>query len=1082
MKVLLQFKLCKKDKSFLFWSCVLCTYVKDEQGKFFEYINDKKIFKDPKIDDFEDYSLKIIYKQYEGSIPGPEKYIKLPREYFVAADETSKTGSPFKNAAANIITYYREGNFLDEFKKFCNLSSDYELNHLQYKIIECISKFFGIDILKNGSLPGALSIYERLKVFNVDGNYNRELDKRCITITSDENIENAFVEIEIQDKIQIESQYINKILWNQTKPYTNAFKLEFPEELEDFSNFRIAIIRQEKDKNILEKIYEETFHLVRGISFGFNVEDGGRLLSNRYANKKIERLSFYDTMNTYIGKKQGFYYIERKYNKFLYGENKLYLESKYFDNTSKGSSQFQVWMTSTLHGASEIIIADPYFDNAAWKDFLVCRETRPKLIIVTTNPNARNEKNKEEAKGLLQSIYADSPENKVYYASKMHDRYLFMTKYGNKTLYSLSNSWNGTVNNYSIYIQEVPFPAALQVLDEINDFIADNNLQKYEEGKNLQKKSMKARFCMRMKALKSYLEKCWKSCKKNSYKNKSIDKLVRKLLENQLENCKRKKYMIENKESFSSYKEKPVESIKQALIYDFEPCIYKELSLDECLANSLFEKFRENPHEVIRTIEKHEKQICKLLNENEKQGYEFHKKEGNEYCVSELIVRAFLINMVQKECLEKIIPEEIINLLKLTEDYCYIRLFFAIQVMRRHIPYGEAQINFNSFAEILESINLKSEELALVFAEYYKCLQNMRKQSNNVEQLKNDVIDHVVHNTKTEDIPYFTYYAFINAIELRKDILDKFSDKLKNMPEATHLFESTLLLASLQTNHKMQEKVAKIIKESGSIMSMLKLESKEEESDVDIYRFIYVLSYLGVTLSKYLKTDLKHLKSILHSLSVDSTIIFQLNKYPKNITISYYNILLVLHVVYHLKSGEEEVFQLIDWYLPALFSTVPNDHYGLALRVADVYCRLTDDSKKQELIKIVNYIPLKAFICATIAKQEPSYLKLYEKYISTCLIKENKENNVLSNLIYLAIALCIQSAKSDECYKTDLLCYIKKIREKIKGAVIECIFNIVNIGLEYAENANTESKKKFLDSMEKNGFYPFIASILSEEK
>ena len=72
----------------------------------------------------------------------------------------------------------------------------------------------------------------------------------------------------------------------------------------------------------------------------------------------------------------------------------------------------------------------------------------------------------------------------------MHDRFLIIDNGKETSYYSMSNSWNGSVNNYSIFIQEINLSDSLKLKDCYANCFADQYLQKKElkKEKNIIKK------------------------------------------------------------------------------------------------------------------------------------------------------------------------------------------------------------------------------------------------------------------------------------------------------------------------------------------------------------------------------------------------------------------------------------------------------------------------------------------------------------------------------------------------------------------------------------------------------------------
>jgi len=261
MKILLEFYLIKKNKieennddKFLFWSCVLDTSIEKVD---FNHLN---IENEHKIEDFKSIFLRMKYNEYSEITINDiiNKYQKRP-VYFIATDKTFMTGSPYKHSSSLVETYYQDTiEFVQQLKEFCDFNSDYKLNLLQQNILKLINNLIGIDILKNESTAGALSIYNKLPAFIVGGNFNLAKGKRYITIYS---IDDLFAYQDIT--VQIEITDNDKILYNTLQSLSSNFKHEFPDHLEDFSQLHVFVLGKRKGETIVSKIYEEKFHLIQ---------------------------------------------------------------------------------------------------------------------------------------------------------------------------------------------------------------------------------------------------------------------------------------------------------------------------------------------------------------------------------------------------------------------------------------------------------------------------------------------------------------------------------------------------------------------------------------------------------------------------------------------------------------------------------------------------------------------------------------------------------------------------------------------------------------------------------------------------
>ena len=366
MSVLLQFFIINKqnDNRFLFWSCVLDPSLDISKFKL-DYL-DTSLY----IDDFSNFVLKIEHKIFTQEIIDSDYkgYVKDRSEIFLTVDATMQRGSPYSQACSMMKTYYQvPADFISSLKQFCDIQSDYHFTKFQLQIISTIKIELGIDIIKNESLPGCLSVYRRMPGFSVDGNYNALNGKtRYMTITPTENNanENALIEIEIIDK--------EKILLKRLCKYISDFRFEFSStaELEHFSEFRVSVYSFDNSIESYSKIFEEHFYLVRSINFSSSIGGSNyKIGRNRYLNKLMDKISIMDhhPFSSTLGGKNWVDW-EEEYKNVLYGKELNYLESKFFDKVT-GRENFLKWARKVISRGRRITIVDPFFDKEGLQDF-----------------------------------------------------------------------------------------------------------------------------------------------------------------------------------------------------------------------------------------------------------------------------------------------------------------------------------------------------------------------------------------------------------------------------------------------------------------------------------------------------------------------------------------------------------------------------------------------------------------------------------------------------------------------------------------------------------------------------------------
>jgi hypothetical protein len=120
-----------------------------------------------------------------------------------------------------------------------------------------------------------------------------------------------------------------------------------------------------------------------------------------------------------------------------------------FFNRETGRKFFLEWARKTISRGRRVTIVDPYFDEKGLQDFDACIDTQLKVRILMLDPQNLD----DDTNALLNLIYAALPEAEIYIVDNIHDRYLVVEEDERTFVYSLSNSWNGTVKNYSLFVQ-----------------------------------------------------------------------------------------------------------------------------------------------------------------------------------------------------------------------------------------------------------------------------------------------------------------------------------------------------------------------------------------------------------------------------------------------------------------------------------------------------------------------------------------------------------------------------------------------------------------------------------------------------
>ncbi|GHV92513.1 hypothetical protein AGMMS50268_30160 [Spirochaetia bacterium] len=1127
MMILLEFNIFKKSQpdapSSLFWSCALEADITKADVDF-DYLNRNNY----DIEGDAEFKLHITYKEFTPQIISQDykDYIKRPR-YFIASDKTWLTGSPYSHSSSYIETYYQDAiEFIAKLKNKLEIDSDYKTNQLQLRIIETIKKYIGIDILKNESIIGALSIYTRLAAFHVGGNFNIDRGERYITtylLDSDKNISDAFINIDIIDD--------NKVLYNVHCKFFNNQKYKLPslDNLEQFSQIRISIFDikkgetdvQSENDAIYHKIYEETFHLIRSFNIGMSVGGGhSKIVRNRFVHKLTDKIGVSDHISNISNKSnKDFFDLEYDYKMQLLGTKKEFLDSKYFRNDDKGKGLFLSFIRSVLATAKDVTVIDAYFDNFALDDILACSNTRFNLIIITTDPKKNKRKN---AKNLVANIHNIFPECKVYFTDKIHDRYLYIKNQDGEKLYSLSNSWNGLVNHYSLYIQEVPLEISLQIYEEISCHTSEENIQqgklKTEKKrrravKNQRKYTLKyadelSETILTMPptvdvnifiktAVEYFTVHYFRNINKGNicteiiqciryFEEPKIDYIIENLiimmLKDQRHQFEEKSTFIDGK-SFSWY-DTPQKCYRRLANGPSWGQRSHQLSLDYGMSELLGLFFQIYPIKVIEILQEQEKKICvmALLVKKYKAPYVYH--------VSENIISSFLCDLYPAK---GILSEKAQIFISKCNQYNYIRFFFALILIDKLIFDCEKnQLTFSGLIDSFQLINLNDKEKAIILGSAFNRISLQQRVTDFQNDIKEKIENFILQNCNGINISIYAYYAFINSYDVSFGKLYRFCFNLReiNKNNEAEVLEKLLLLDSLRINQSLQLRIAKIIQADISLLNETfqsgdDLVEEKEFAETDIRKYIPALPYLGGVLAEYInkcKTD--EFDAITNSLNIDKNIIFNI-KYPSQLSLFYFDLLFLLYSIVDIPNnnpGKIKILSLTKWYLPVCIKNVPNDFHGLALKIVSIYTIFIDDIEKKQLNKQVNYLPMNGLILSTINNQKSDFIVTYNKVIVNTDIDDYNKSIVVENLLTIGIALCIRC--SENCNKdlaNEIINVISSIYNKIEPILTESVKPILPSGLLFARSPNKQSKNEFIKTMENKYFPPQVCCLLEEK-
>jgi hypothetical protein len=553
-----------------------------------------------------------------------------------------------------------------------------------------------------------------------------------------------------------------------------------------------------------------------------------------------------------------------------------------------------------------------------------------------------------------------------------------------------------------------------------------------------------------------------------------INMAVKKLLEAQKESFDAEKMYIDG-EPFSWYDtpRKCMERVSHLNMWG-ETRSYR-LSLDYGLSELLNICFGINPVCVIESLLKHETEICiKKAQTDDIPTLEYH--------VSEYIIQSFLTEYFP---FHGKMSDKTWNFFEKTGccKYLYIRIFFAISIVDELLDQtNEDKLNFDYIIKSFARLKLGSDEVAVVLG---RVLNTIVSQTD----YQHLITSFVAEGLEERSLIIFSLLAFIEPYDIRlKDFFDFIQTLVKlGRNREAETIEKLFLLYALQINPRLQNDVRTLIGINRETMEeyLVKKEQNEEEpSDIDVRKFVPVLRYIGEIFAHHLDkaNDTSAFDKIVFSLKTDKTMIFN-TKFPEKLTLFYYDLLFLLNTVNEIKnktSGAQEILKFTQWYLPVCIDNLPNDFYGLGLKIIGVYAGMLSEKDKQTLLQRLTYLPMKALAASAIKEQSAQKIEIFREYIRQYGIDGHNKSIPAENFLSIGISLCIRC--TEECNgenKADILECIVQINEKIKPVIIDAVKPILDYGIEYAKISSQENKKAFIDAM-RNNFLPSQAYSLLE--
>lgn len=1095
-QLLLQFYISHfnlNEQPFLFWSCVLDTSfdnLKNSDYKRLESSIDHKLLP---IKNF-----KVYVKITEWLNYNTDDLIRR-NSVFLPIEKNYSKCSPYTNSCTLLDNYYDE-NFDNKFNNYiqlvsektnCNYTDLFKVK-IQKAAIKAIKDLIGLDILSQESVPGSIAVYKQLPKFELITNYNAELGERYISCNFTEEEEAEYL-------IELEIPEGRKILYKQLFNLKPNKKIILPslDKLEQFGQIHITIyIKTAKNTCV---IYEETGHLIRAFSFGINVGGGSyKLIQNRFTNNANEKIALTTYTKTNCdGRKFDPFYYELAYKETIDCIGNEFLNSYFFPSDQNGRKDFLEWARNVLQQAKEVTIIDPFFDFDGLKDFNSCATTYFSLNILTTDPEkCLREKNGETVEidsHLIEEITNCFPQSKVYFLQrdKLHDRFLIIFDGDNTTYYSMSNSWNGTANNYSLFVQELNHITSLHIKEEYSKYLNDNYLKTINNKEILKEKEKKHNFETNInkdyslakdinstfnnedfKVLFSDLflaeyygseivekNKLLKLCSSKFTFLQDTELFIKDLIIEIL-TSQRNEFILENQiinadRSLGDYisVEDCYKDIANRLYYT--PLPYYHLKIEYSLFQILEVCFYTNPEIVLNELVRQEKEICKInyIN-NEKKEY---------YFVSKQIIMSLLSENY------KFFPKqafvELINFANLTNNvFCKTYIF-------QWILDSDEIDNFDGRLEELKEIQLTDKDLCFLlgksFAEFVRINNDLSKiRRKNIELFINRNFRH------NEDcLLMFALHAYIFVYEIQINNLREFILQNKNIgAKLNELF----LLYSL--NDVPDRSLYNLIFQNVDkhLYSFLP-SSKQNANITDVGKFINCIPYLGIELSEILLKHTELIDGIVYKFKIYPDYIFEINRIPEN-EFDCYSLLIILVALFEIKNNSNDLsnkiidkeLSKIKWYMSFLINKHHDDFYGLSFRILDIYSSFISDNEKKDLEEKLNYEELKLFLLSEKGKLNDEDCKRFEALLNNYEFKNYDKSKSIIYLLALFANLVVYSEMNDNV--SDLLSKINKLfNNSIKSSKIE---EFIVSGINYFAKRNDKTRKDFIDEM-KYLYYPY---------
>lgn len=1105
-QVKIQFILSHKGTSdeFTFWMCVLDT---DVPSIDYDFLTKNTKPMNICVDGF---IISTVFSAFDGNING---YIKR-NPVFLPVDKNSAKCSPYISSCAELTNYYATDfsanyvQFLEDIESAIKKEfSEYEKLEIQKKSISAIKDIIGIDVLEQESVPGSIAVYRRLPVFTINANYNSERGERYIKVSFNQESGCTYLlEIEIQDD--------KKILYKQIHELKPNEKIILPEikKLEDFGQVHLSIFRQRNtDDSTLETciVYEESGYLIRSFSFGVNTGGGNyKVIQNRFTGKKIEKIALtYHSLTSSRSANFEPYLMEREYKNDFFGKEKKYLESKFFSDNENGRSSFLDWVRNVLRQAKEVTIIDPFFDMAGFNDFNTCATTYFSLTVLTTDPikcprDGQNEE-VESSENLVKLITQSFQNAKVYYLdrAKLHDRYLIVSDGEDTTYYNLSNSWNGTVNNYSLFVQELELSIALQVKDCYSKYLDEHYLQKIEIPRVIENKNDEKKICVSDEDVQrkfSFVQNAKELIKNEDFKGIFSDLFTadyygcEKLDEFKLlPLCITKLQLIDDNELFvHSLVSEILEQQKKQFIKE-QRFIYNDKSLEEYVDILTCLQLTSNRHFCsgipyydlkIKYAQYKLLEACfalfpalviKELCEQEKAICVFNAKLKTEikYSVSEQIVSYMLSENFRYFPEQK--SDELVDFANNSEN-----LYCKIYIAQWILDSDDKDYNFENKLNSLLNLKLVPNDIAILLGSF--CSELLRIESETSRTKKELVVSFITKNyaQNKDALIRFALYAYIFSYEIYFEDFRAFTNKNQNV---VNELNTIVLLCSL--NSVPSKKLSLLLEKNinKELLSYLP-KSKENPSITDVGKYLNYIPYIGQSLVEIVKDTPELQKGLMYRFELQPNFIFEINKHPAD-EFDCYVLLIILNALYEMKQQGIDVtseINSIKWYMPYLLNMHDGDFYGLTFKILDVYATFITDSEKVVLKDKLISEKQKLFLVTTLQDRDEKTIERIQKLVNDYSFYQYDKTNSIIYLLALFMNLVFYS-KAVEVDNTTILKLFSDIKEKFSENIkSKKIQNCVEKGITFYSENTEENKRLFIDEI-KSLYCPYTVYKFIEE-